>query len=105
MSLVSSGRAGEPRGCVLGRADSSTIGDSLRPCLAGTQHAPRTKRIMKGALSREHADDLADGVGGACEGGPLGLVEVDLEDLLDAGAPELRRDAHVEPVDAVLALE
>src|SRR5581483_5705534 len=33
----------------------TTIGDSLRPCLAGTQHTPRTKRIMKGALSRRVA--------------------------------------------------
>src|SRR5581483_3924561 len=55
MSLVSSGRASEPRGRVLGRADSRDYRRDRGRGLAGTQHTPRTNRIMKGALSRRVA--------------------------------------------------
>jgi hypothetical protein len=38
-------------------------------------------------LGREDRDDVADGVGGLRQGRALGVVEIDLEDLLDAGTP------------------
>src|SRR5262249_24913108 len=65
-------------------------------CLEGTTHL---------GLRREHPDDVADGVGGGAERFLLRVVQLDLVDLPDPGGAELHRDAHVEAVDAVLALE
>ena len=61
--------------------------------------ARRTEKLS------EHADHLAHSVGGLPQRFLLGVVQLDLEDLLDALSAELHGDAHVEAVDPVLALE
>src|SRR5260370_18461472 len=56
-------------------------------------------------LEFQFIDELADGGGRLVEGGLLVLLELDLDDLLDAPAPELHRDPHVESLGAVLAVQ
>src|SRR5439155_1149100 len=58
-----------------------------------------------GALGAEDADHFANGVGRLVEHCLFLLAQVELDDLLDTSGAELHRSAHVEPVDAVLALE
>src|SRR5579862_1052099 len=62
---------------------------------------PRFKRPLR----RQDADDLTDGLGARPQRGALVIGEVELDDLLDALRAELHRHAHVQAVDAVLALE
>src|SRR5436305_4059388 len=57
------------------------------------------------ALRGQDAGDLADRLARAPQRLLLVVREVELDDLLDAARAELARDAHVEPVDLVLALE
>src|SRR3954470_9009577 len=66
--------------------------------------APVTRALRTG-LGREDADDLAYRLGRRLQRLRLLVREVELDDLLDAARAELDRDAHVEAVDPVLALE
>src|SRR5262245_37653759 len=65
---------------------------------------PRRPRSIPSAHG-EDADDVADRGRRLLEPRSLLLGEVDLDDLLDAARADLRRHAHVEAVDPVLALE
>src|SRR5260370_39199045 len=56
-------------------------------------------------LEFQFIDELADGGGRLVEGGLLVLLELDLDDLLDASPPELHRDADVEALGPVLAAQ
>src|SRR5436190_14879157 len=56
-------------------------------------------------LLTEHADDFAHRVGRFLQLCLLVFRQLELDDLLDAGGAELHRHAHVETVDAVLALQ
>src|SRR5690242_4907993 len=68
---------------------------------------PLRSRSTGGLSARgaEHADDLANGLGGRVERLALVVTQVELDDLLDAARAELDGNAHVQAVDPVLALE
>src|SRR5262249_1261765 len=57
------------------------------------------------ALRGEDADDLPNGVGGPVQHHLLVAVQSEADAPLDPAAAELDGDAHVEPIDSVLALE
>src|SRR4051794_1632300 len=91
-------------------ADASPRPDDAPHTIAVLPRRPRSiARTVAGVrhpgLRAQHADDVAHGVRRLREHRLLGVVEVDLEDLLDPFPAELDRDAHIEAVDAVLALE
>src|SRR6478672_24455 len=91
---------------VLPRRPRSMRRDGSRSaCAPAKKPGSAPAEHVSSLLRAQHADDLADGVGGLPERFLLDLVEVDHVDLLDPGDAELHRHAHVEPVDAVLALE
>src|SRR5829696_5281412 len=56
-------------------------------------------------VSIKDVHDLAHGGGGIPKRLLLLVAQVELDDLLDAGRAHLHRHAHVQTVDAVLALE
>ena len=101
----------------LGRGEPETgrgSADDRRPAAQTEIHrrdgnAARASRCRRFGVRSRYVlrtdDDVADGVGRLAERRLLRLVEVDLEDLLDPLRAELHRHAHVEAVDAVLALE
>src|SRR5918992_341895 len=66
---------------------------------------PRSTSAPSSALTRQDPDDVPDRVCGGAQQLLLLVREVELDDLLDPARAELDRDAHVEAVDAVLALE
>src|SRR5438105_4707390 len=69
-----------------------------RPAAAALANAGR-------ALGRQDADDFAHRLGRGAKRALLLVREVELDDLLHAAGAELHRYTHVEPVDAVFALE
>src|SRR5678815_1299196 len=66
---------------------------------------PSPPRGEGARLEFQLVDQLADRGGRLVEGGLLVLLELDLDDLLHALAPELHRDAHVEPLRPVLPVQ
>src|SRR3954451_21796202 len=61
--------------------------------------------VIAAVLRGENADDLAHGLGRCAQRLLLLVAEVELDDLFDPAGAELHGDAHIEAVDAVLALE
>src|SRR5581483_9488053 len=64
---------------------------------------PQTRSVC--GLSGQDADDVAHRVARRLQRVALVVGEIELDDLLDPARAELARHAHVEAVDAVLALE
>src|SRR5947208_6778938 len=94
-----------PRSTALRHRSRCRHQDAGTSALRPSELTGRCAWILHNPLRREDADDLAHGVGGLVQHRLLLLGELELDDLLDSSRAELDRHAHVEAVDAVLALE
>src|SRR4051812_34144472 len=79
-----------------------------RAWIPASERARRRRHRPPGHPGSERGDVLGlrlDGVRGLAQSGQLALGEVALDDPADAGLAQLRLDAEVDTVDAVLAVD